>query len=467
MKAQLQLRQTAQLTLTPQLQQSIRLLQLSTLELEQEVETFLRTNPLIERVDASEDAGEGQPQATPDRLGDHGTADEFQVTTEAWSFEDAGPGSYAEGDGDEDLSDPKVMQTLRDHLFEQIRLLPLSERDVQLLVVLIDNLDEDGYLRCGFTELATETELDAESVDDIEWSVALRLLHSLEPVGVGARNLAECLNLQIMASEDLGREDKKLAGRLVQHLDLLAQRDYAKLKKIVGVGEDVLRRLHKGLQHLDPRPGAAFARADIRYVVPDVLVHRKGLGWGVMLNPDVIPRLRINGLYSRWLENGVHGPTLSAQLQEARWLIKNIEQRFDTILRVSRAVVERQRAFLEQGETAMRPLVLREIADELGLHESTISRVTTQKFLLTPRGLFELKYFFSSHVGTDSGEAASSTAIRALIRQLVAQEDSRNPLSDQRMADKLGEQGYKVARRTVAKYREALNIHSASMRKSL
>lgn len=467
MKVQLQLKQTTQLTLTPQLQQSIRLLQLSTVELEQEVETFLRNNPLIERIEAHEapDSGPlGEMVDTP-HASEH--AEDSAITMESWGFEDGESGGRSrDADEDESFPDLRVAHTsLSDHLFNQLRLLQLSERDLQLLMVMIDNLDEDGYLRQSFDQLATETDL-TDAVDEREWSTALHLLQSLEPVGIGARNLAECLRLQIQDRSDLTLDERQSAEKLTQHLPILAQKDYARLKLMLGVGESTLRRLHQWLLQLDPRPGAAFMLAEAHYVVPDVLVRRKGRGWAVMLNPEVIPKLRINSLYSRCLE-GTQGASLNPQLQEARWLIKNIGQRFDTILRVAQAVVERQRDFFELGEVAMKPLVLREIADTLGLHESTISRVTSQKYLLTPKGLFELKYFFSSHVGTDGGGAASSTAIRALVRQLIAREDVKHPLSDQRMADVLGEQGYQVARRTVAKYREAMHIQAASLRKSL
>lgn len=465
MKVQLQLKQSAQLALTPQLQQSIRLLQLSTLELDQELEAFLRSNPLLERVDSSNEANGTTPASSATAVGESEAVNAEAVNAESWDFE-GGQGGGQDYEGEDEFPDQRAMPTsLYDHLVAQIRLLPLSERDFELLLILIDNLDDDGYFRQSFDQLVQIPEGSLGHVDEVEWSTALHLLQSLEPVGIGARNLAECLILQIHASP-LFDEDRQLAIRLVQQLDVLALRDYAQLRKTLGIEESVIRRLHQRLLQLDPRPGAGFGYSDTRYVVPDVLVQRKGAGWVVMLNPEVVPRLRINSLYARLLGNGAES-SLNSQMQEARWLIKNIQQRFDTILRVSRAIMDRQKAFLEQGEIAMKPLVLREIADLLGLHESTISRVTSQKYLLTPRGLFELKYFFSSHVGVEGGEIASSTAIRALIRQLIAREDSKKPLSDQRVADVLAEQGYKVARRTVAKYREALHIQPASLRKSL
>ena len=300
-----------------------------------------------------------------------------------------------------------------------------------------------------------------------ELTIALRHLQHFEPAGVGARSPGECLCLQLRTLED--DPVRRLALDIAEkHLDLLASRDYTRLKNATGAGEDALRAAQRLIQTLNPRPGASFARVEARYVIPDVIVRKSRNVWRANLNPDAMPRLRINRLYAE-LAAGARsgGAGISSQLQEARWLIKNVQQRFDTILRVSQAIVERQRHFLEHGEVAMRPLVLREIAQALGLHESTISRVTTQKFMATPRGTFELKYFFGSHVATEAGGAASSTAIRALIKQLVSAEDAKAPLSDARISQILGEQGIVVARRTIAKYRESLQIPPVNQRKAL
>ena len=471
MKVQLQLKQTTQLALTPQLQQSIRLLQLSTQELEQEVEEFLRLNPMLERIDGRDGAVDPEPglfePADPIETGP--SSPSAEVEQESWSFEEgSGIGQGGQGeDEDEGIQDLRVIPlSLRDHLLGQIRLMPLEERDQELVATLIDHLDEDGYLRHSFTDLNSSVSDALGEVEESEWLVALRLLQSLDPAGIGARTLSECLEVQLLASHET-EEDKRLGKKLLDHLEWLAQREYTRLRRVLGVEERKVRELQQMLLHFDPRPGAAFSVAETRYVVPDVIVRRTGRGWSVSLNEGVMPRLRVNQVYANILKKGVPGHSMSQQLQEARWLIKNIQQRFDTILRVACAVVERQKDFLERGEVGMKPLVLREIAEVLGLHESTISRVTVQKYLLTPRGLFELKYFFSSHVGTDSGEAASSTAVRALIRQLINQEDIKNPLSDQRIANMLGERGFQVARRTVAKYREAMHLSAASLRKSL
>jgi RNA polymerase sigma-54 factor len=313
--------------------------------------------------------------------------------------------------------------------------------------------------------LSPEAEVDREFLLG-ELSIALQQLQNLEPVGVGARSPGECLCLQMKALEQDAVRDLALAIA-EKHLELLASRDYTRLKSATGADDDALRAAQRMILALNPRPGAAFAKIEARYVVPDVVVKKSRNVWRAALNPDAMPRLRINRLYAELAAAARSGNALASQLQEARWLIKNVQQRFDTILRVSQAIVDRQRHFLEHGEVAMRPLVLREIAQTLSLHESTISRVTTQKYMATPRGTFELKYFFGSHVATDAGGAASSTAIRALIKQLVAAENTKTPLSDARIAQILGEQGIVVARRTIAKYRESLQIPAVNQRKAL
>ena len=293
--------------------------------------------------------------------------------------------------------------------------------------------------------------------------IALKHLQYFDPTGVGARNAQECLALQLEALPV--DETQTLALIIVrQHLDLLAARDFVKLKKHTNCDDNQLRDAQFLIRSLNPRPGAQYSALDARYITPDVVVRKIRGQWTVNVNSDAFPRLRINNLYAQILSKQ-RGSGLSGQLQEARWLIKNVQQRFDTILRVAQSIVDRQRQFFDHGEVAMRPLVLREIADILGLHESTISRVTTQKYMATPRGIFELKYFFGSHVATDAGGACSATAIRALIKQLISAEDQKKPLSDSQLSDILGQQGIVVARRTVAKYREALNIQPVKLRK--
>jgi RNA polymerase sigma-54 factor len=480
MKQTLQLKLSQHLTLTPQLQQSIRLLQLSTLELNQELERFLAENPLLER-DENEEAGEAPPiringsQTAAESAPEHGEAPEGAAPApderpaEAdWYLESGGTGaSREEGDESDYPQLAAESPTLRDHLLQQLSLTPLPDRDRRLVAMLVDALDEDGYLTQPLDEIAAMLPPEL-GVEADELAIALKHLQNLDPTGVGARSPAECLELQLLCLPEAtaGRE---LALRIVrEHLPLLAARDYAKLKKLTGCDETSLRTAHKLIQSLNPRPGAEFAQLETRYVIADVIVRKVKNVWVAALNPDAMPRLRINRIYADILQqNRASAGQMSSQLQEARWLIKNVQQRFETIQRVSQAIVDRQRHFFDHGEVAMRPLVLREIADALGLHESTVSRVTTQKFMATPRGIFELKYFFGSHVATDTGGACSATAIRALIKQLVAAEDGKKPLSDSKISQILGQQGIVVARRTIAKYRESLHIPPGNLRKSL
>jgi len=468
MKPSLQLRLSQHLTLTPQLQQSIRLLQLSTVELNQEIDRILMENPALEREDA--DAGESEAPLAPAAAasGASGAAAEPAPAEPEWSADIAASWRGAPDDdeeGDRGSATPDT-PSLRDHLLSQLSLTNLEERDRALVMVLVDALDEDGYLTQPLEEIAALLPPEAEAGMD-ELSIALAHLQHFEPAGVGARSPGECLALQLKTLPD--DAVRRLALEIAEkHLELLAARDYTRLKAATGAADEALRCAQRLIQALNPRPGAAFARLEARYVIPDVIVRKHRNLWRASLNPDAMPRLRINRLYAELAAGARNGTAgISSQLQEARWLIKNVQQRFETILRVSQAIVDRQRHFLEHGEVAMRPLVLREIAEALGLHESTISRVTTQKFMATPRGTFELKYFFGSHVATEAGGAASSTAIRALIKQLVSAEDARSPLSDARIAQILGEQGIVVARRTIAKYRESLQIPPVNQRKAL
>ncbi len=513
MKNSLQLKLSQHLALTPQLQQSIKLLQLSTLELNQELERFLMENPLLERAEGwNEDTPAAVPSGSAPRESEvahsgpdaaPGTSSETPTENsagESWDFEDAWSGdgttsNWKDGDDDSDFPlQAAAAPSLIDHLLSQLRLLNLSDRDLALCSLLLSHLDEEGYLGTPLDEVLAQLDTeglpltltqphdasltiggddeddddDGSALDLADLQVALTLIQSLDPMGVGARSLGECVAIQLQALpvDVPGRACALEIAR--KHLALLANRDYLRLRRSIGCDETTLRLAQKLIEHCNPRPAADFNVSEARFVIPDVVVRKLRNRWVVTLNPDAMPKLRINRMYADILNRTrEHGGQMSAQLQEARWLIKNVQQRFETILKVSQAIVERQRHFFEHGEVAMRPLVLREIADTVGLHESTVSRVTTQKFMLTPRGIFELKYFFSSHVGTDTGGAASSTAIRALIKQLISAEDCRKPLSDSRISDILGQQGIVVARRTVAKYREAMQIHPASQRKSL
>ncbi len=474
----MQFRLSQHLTLTPQLQQSIRLLQLSTVELNQEIERLLMENPILELEDGETDAAAATGPANADREASAGaSSDETSAgnpeRNEELPADFAAPWRGVEDSGSDDDGDRTSaapdLPTLRDHLNSELALTNLGTRDRALVELLIDALDEDGYLTQPLEEIAALMSAEAE-VNVEELAIALRHLQNFEPAGVGARTPGECLALQIRAMKEGAGPYGALALAICeQHLELLANRDYVRLKNSTGANDEALRAAQLLIQGLNPRPGAAFAKIETRYVVPDVVVRKVKSVWRATLNQEAMPRLRVNRLYAELAARprGSGGNALASQLQEARWLIKNVLQRFDTILRVSQAIVDRQRNFLEHGEVAMRPMVLREIADVLGVHESTISRVTTQKYMATPRGTFELKYFFGSHVATDTGGAASSTAIRALIKQLVAAENARSPLSDSRIAQILGEQGIVVARRTIAKYREALQIPPVNQRKSL
>ncbi|MGD9788728.1 MAG: RNA polymerase factor sigma-54 [Sulfuricellaceae bacterium] len=479
MKQSLQLKLSQHLTLTPQLQQSIRLLQLSTVELNQEMETFIQSNPLLERADDDWDEGSSGPvgesyenrtETTPEPAAEErepSALDSFEEGS--WWAEGAGRGGRDDDDDEDDAR--QVMaetQTLRQHLNWQLNLLPLSDRDKIIVSLLIDALDDDGYLTMSVEELLAILPPELE-VEEIEVLTALKHLQNFDPPGVGARNLSECLVLQMETlPEDTPYRDQ--AFQIARHhLDALASRDYASLKKTLKCDDDTLRGAQQLITHLNPRPGGDFAPVDTRYVVPDVVVKKLKGVWTVSLNSDAMPRLRVNRLYADILSRNrdASHSQLSAQLQEAKWLIKNIQQRFDTILRVSQAIVDRQRHFFDHGEVAMRPLVLREIADAVGLHESTVSRVTTQKFMATPRGVYELKYFFGSHVATETGGACSATAIRALIKQLVGAENPKKPLSDSEITKLLADQGIVVARRTIAKYRESMQIPPVNLRKSI
>lgn len=494
MKHSLQLKLSQHLTLTPQLQQSIKLLQLSTVELNSELERYLLDNPLLERIDSASDSGESLTGFNGSASNRESPKEEYAPNADLPKGDaesgETGPGEassdYA-GSMDEDFSYgastrrqtdnddedseysqlPAAEPTLQEHLINQLTLSQLSEHDRRIALLLIAHLDDDGYFTYDLHDLATQIAEHME-IEPEELGIALRHVQNMDPTGVGARSLSECLALQLrVLPADTPQLDRAI--QLVEHhLDALAARDFLKLKRILRCDDTELKVVRELIVSLDPKPGRNYGSGDIRYVVPDVVVRKTAGKWTAYLNQEAMPKLRVNKLYADLLHKSRDsaGKNLAGQLQEARWLIKNIQQRFDTILRVTQAIVERQRHFFDHGEVAMRPLVLREIADQVGLHESTISRVTTQKYMLTPKGIFELKYFFGSSVSTDTGGACSATAIRALIKQLVQAEDAKKPLSDNRISDILAQQGIVVARRTVAKYREAMQIQSASLRKS-
>jgi RNA polymerase sigma-54 factor len=541
MKQGLSLRVSQHLALTPQLQQSIRLLQLSTLEMAQEVEQMLDENPFLERsedqadreafgleqADSAVSAGEQIAEAAlapPDAPlvverstsssegSDSDSSVESRVDGDSpleESWEGDGSVDMAPDDGewggeaparnnnsssngeDETASAAELARagtSLQDHLHDQARCLRLSDEDRAALYFLIESLNDDGYLEDSLGDLALawlrlsrpdagdgEDALEAREELEQRLGVALQLLQHMEPAGVGARDLGECLRLQI---EELRNSPEARAALAIcaQPLELMAKRDVKRLCSLCGADDETVRAALALIARLEPKPGRRFVDVERNIVVPDVLVTRAGRGFKVQLNPEVMPRLRVHDVYANAMRQNRGGKdngseaghaAMQQRLQEARWFIKNIQQRFDTILRVSSAIVERQRNFFMHGELAMRPLVLREIADELGLHESTISRVTTAKYMNTPFGTFELKYFFGSSLGTETGGNASSTAVRALLKQFIAAEEATKPLSDNQLSDLLKEQGIECARRTVAKYREALRIAPANLRKSL
>ena len=521
MKQGLSLRVSQHLALTPQLQQSIRLLQLSTLELGQEIQQMLDENPFldVQGDDAPEQfgpvasdtpapaseaeaayeplpngqdaapasAGEAEPPSDPGDFGDDAAPNwEGDGSTETvpddgeWGGEAPAARRNDMGDGEVDATDlARGNESLPSWLHRQALSLRLDEVDRAALRYLIESLNDDGYLEETLESLAAGLAPgDLEQQEELQhrFTVALRLLQRLDPPGVGARSLAECLLLQLRAMAEEAPDDTACCAaiKVCQHpMDLLAKRDVKRLSTLTGEMETSVKAAIGLITRLEPKPGRRFVDVERNIIVPDVLVTQVGRGarvnFRVMLNPDVLPRLRVHDVYAGALKahKGEGHQALQQRLQEARWFIKNIQQRFDTILRVSTAIVERQRNFFVHGALAMRPLVLREIADELGLHESTISRVTTAKYMSTPFGTFELKYFFGSALGTETGGNASSTAVRALIKQFVAAESSKKPLSDSQISEMLKEQGIECARRTVAKYREALRIAPANLRKEL
>ncbi|MEO8306163.1 MAG: RNA polymerase factor sigma-54 [Betaproteobacteria bacterium] len=489
MKQTLQLKLSQHLTLTPQLQQSIRLLQLSTVELNAEVERMLQENPLLEKAEGEDEplpsagelagvsvaptADEAQRDADREKPDESETRERTDAVERA-DFEDYSGGesdwggSGASDDDEEGFYPQQVAtSTLRDHLLSQLAVLNVPVRDRQLVGALIDALDEDGYLHTSLDELAEVFPPELE-IEPEELSIALCYLQSFEPAGIGARDAAECLALQLKALPDSTPFRAEALVVVSEHLPLLAARDFTKLKRLLHTDDAGVRSMRALVMSLSPRPGASFAKSEANFVIPDVVVKKVRGKWVAALNESAMPKLRLNRIYADILTRNRDSSNqqLSAQLQEAKWLIRNVQQRFETILRVSQAIVDRQRRFFEHGDVAMRPMVLREIATMLDLHESTISRVTTQKYMLTTRGTYELKYFFGSHVATDTGGAASATAIRALIKQLIGAENVKAPMTDSRIADLLGEQGIIVARRTVAKYREALQIPPVNLRKA-
>ncbi|PWG65206.1 RNA polymerase factor sigma-54 [Sediminicurvatus halobius] len=489
MKQSLQLRLGQQLTMTPQLQQAIRLLQLPTLELRMEIQQALESNLMLEAAEEAEleaaaerdedgaEASEAAPDRTEQDLGGE-EPDAARLTEDLpvdSSWEDVYDGSttysHSGSDDERDLFENQSggEESLRDYLIWQLQMAPISPRDMAIAEAIVDAVRDDGYLGEPLEEIGAglPPELEVEP-DDLQ--AVLARVQRLDPVGVAARDVREALLVQL-DQLDPATPHLAAARELVdQHLELLVSRQFAQLKRRMRLDLETLQAALALVQTLDPRPGARFSTERTEYVVPDVFVRRVNGDWQVEVNPDACPRLRVNSYYAslvRRADNSRDNSLMRQHLQEARWLIKSLRSRNDTLLKVAECIVERQRGFLEQGEEAMQPLVLREVAETIEMHESTVSRITNQKYMHTPRGTFEFKYFFSSHVQTVDGGECSATAIRARIRRLVADEDPASPLSDSRLAEILREEGINVARRTVAKYREAMAIASSTERKRL
>ncbi|HEY9201917.1 MAG TPA: RNA polymerase factor sigma-54 [Gammaproteobacteria bacterium] len=502
MKQSLQLRIGQSLTMTPQLQQAIRLLQLSTLELQTEIQEVLESNPMleVEEDSASSDPLENTSQSTEDKNRNEQEADSQTDTSSQdldldmdlnnnhdmpedlpvdsqWDdiYEPPMPSSNAASGDDDKAREFLENQSSNDdalieHLMQQLLVTPMSDTDRAIALAIIDGIDEDGYLKESVEDIlgGLQDEFEIE-LDEVE--AVLHLIQRFDPLGVGARDLRECLLLQMeqFTSEDF--PGLKKARQIVKdHIDLLGSHDYAKLKRYNRINDEELGEIIRFIQRLNPKPGGRISQSAPQYVIPDVFVSKQEGRWIVRLNSESAPKLRINPTYAAYIQRGKQSDDntfLKNNMQEARWFIKSLQSRNETLMRVATSIVEHQRTFLDYGEEGMKPLVLREIAEELELHESTISRVTTQKYMHTPRGVFEFKYFFSSHVGTADGGECSATAIRAMIKKLIESEEPRKPMSDNKIASLLVEQGINVARRTVAKYREAMMIPPSNERKRL
>lgn len=451
MKPTLQLRQSLQLTMTPQLQQAIKLLQMSSLDLQTEIQQVLESNPMLELNEE-----EVETPASHENL-------EWQGQLQSLK-----PAKKSSQDGQNIESIQAAESTLTDYLLWQMDLTPFSQTDRFIAENIIEAVNEDGFIQGEFSDIVTTIQSQSD-IDEDEIIAVLKRIQLFDPIGVAARNLRETLLVQLSTLPEETALRPQAILCVEQFLPLLAKHDHAQLKRKLKISPSELRHVIQMIQNLNPRPGSLIGSKDNEYIIPDVFVHKFQEHWVVEINPDCIPKIRLNGYYSQLPKqvNRDDSQYIRTQLQEARWFLKSIENRNDTLLRVSQCIVDAQADFLEHGEEKMKPMVLHDIAEKVSMHESTISRVTTQKFIHTPRGTFELKYFFSSALNTDSGGECSSTAIRALIKKLVEQEDHQKPLSDNKLAENLCKQGIQVARRTVAKYRENMNIPPSHERKQL
>ncbi|MEL3635601.1 RNA polymerase factor sigma-54 [Escherichia coli] len=476
MKQGLQLRLSQQLAMTPQLQQAIRLLQLSTLELQQELQQALESNPLLEQIDTHEEIDTRETQDsetldTADALEQKEMPEELPLDASWDTIYTAGTPSGTSGDYIDDelpVYQGETTQTLQDYLMWQVELTPFSDTDRAIATSIVDAVDDTGYLTVPLEDILESMGDEEIDIDEVE--AVLKRIQRFDPVGVAAKDLRDCLLIQLSQFDKTTPWLEEARLIISDHLDLLANHDFRTLMRVTRLKEDVLKEAVNLIQSLDPRPGQSIQTGEPEYVIPDVLVRKHNGHWTVELNSDSIPRLQINQHYASMCNNARNdgdSQFIRSNLQDAKWLIKSLESRNDTLLRVSRCIVEQQQAFFEQGEEYMKPMVLADIAQAVEMHESTISRVTTQKYLHSPRGIFELKYFFSSHVNTEGGGEASSTAISALVKKLIAAENPAKPLSDSKLTSLLSEQGIMVARRTVAKYRESLSIPPSNQRKQL
>ena len=476
MKQGLHLRLSQQLAMTPQLQQALRLLQLSTLELQQELQQALESNPLLEQIDTHEEIDTRETQDsetldTADALEQKEMPEELPLDASWDTIYTAGTPSGTSGDYIDDelpVYQGETTQTLQDYLMWQVELTPFSDTDRAIATSIVDAVDDTGYLTVPLEDILESMGDEEIDIDEVE--AVLKRIQRFDPVGVAAKDLRDCLLIQLSQFDKTTPWLEEARLIISDHLDLLANHDFRTLMRVTRLKEDVLKEAVNLIQSLDPRPGQSIQTGEPEYVIPDVLVRKHNGHWTVELNSDSIPRLQINQHYASMCNNARNdgdSQFIRSNLQDAKWLIKSLESRNDTLLRVSRCIVEQQQAFFEQGEEYMKPMVLADIAQAVEMHESTISRVTTQKYLHSPRGIFELKYFFSSHVNTEGGGEASSTAIRALVKKLIAAENPAKPLSDSKLTSLLSEQGIMVARRTVAKYRESLSIPPSNQRKQL
>ncbi|UYZ85139.1 RNA polymerase factor sigma-54 [Entomomonas sp. E2T0] len=496
MKPSLTLKIGQQLSMTPQLQQAIRLLQLSTIDLQQEIQEILESNSMLEQQEAGDDfddsnlLGEEDILVNPssqeisfkdnkevainepetDAVATDVIPEELPVDTD---WDDIYQNNVSNIHGDDEESDftnyTSVGETLQSHLLWQLNVAHMSDKDKTIAVNIIDCINEDGYLEESLEEIhhGLDDSLDTD-FDEVE--MVLHCIQQFDPIGIAARDLKECLLLQLKGLFDDHPYYQQAVELVTNHLDLLGSKDYSQIMRTMKIKEDELKQIVMLIQHLNPKPGAQIESKEPEYVIPDIIVRKERDHWIVELNQDAIPKLRVNPQYAGYVQRAntsSDNTFLKNQLQEARWFIKSLQSRNETLMKVATQIVEHQRGFLEYGEEAMKPLILSSVADAVEMHESTISRVTTQKYMYTPRGIYELKYFFSSHVSTSEGGECSSTAIRAMIKKLIAAEDPKKPLSDSKLTTLLEDQGIQVARRTVAKYREALGIGSSSERKRL